>query len=233
VPIEGPGTWVRVAMAKHGTMQYQVMPETDEQRRPGTRGPLPGDHRERLLAGMATAVRAQGFQATTLADVVREARASRRTFYAYFADPTDCYLALLQDFAQRSLLAIAEAIAGAGSSAARVDRAVGSFLDALQRDPLLTRSFFRELHLTGERGRRLDRQVNERAGQTIHELVEDARAGDPALQPVSVDTARMIVAGIVQMALAAHDQGDGLDGVRATATGLLRRVLAAPEPAQA
>jgi AcrR family transcriptional regulator len=148
---------------------------TDRRRRHGARGPVPGDHRERLLEGMAAAVRAKGFQRTTLADVVREARASRRTFYAYFADPTDCYLAVLQEFSEQTIRAIADAIAGAGTAAERLDRAVGSYLDALERDPQLTRSFFRELHLTGERGRRLEAAVNERAGETISRLTEDVR----------------------------------------------------------
>jgi AcrR family transcriptional regulator len=202
---------------------------TTTPRRPGARGPAPGDHRERLLAGMAAAVREKGFQGTTLADVVREARASRRTFYAYFADPTDCYLAVLEEFSEQILRAIAEAMAGAGTAAERLDRAVGSFLDALEDDPRLARSFFRELHLTGDRGRRLERSVNERAGQTIHALVEDARLTEGIdIHPISVDAARMIAAGIVQMAMMAQDEGEPLDEVRTTAIGLLRRVLLSP-----
>jgi AcrR family transcriptional regulator len=208
------------------------MANAQADRRPGTRGPRPGDHRERLMAAMAVAVREKGFQATTLADVVREARASRRTFYDYFADPTDCYLALLEAFSDQAIREIAEAIGGEGSAVQRLDRAVGSFLDALERDPLLTRSFFRELHLTGDRGRRLERSVNERAGQTIHQLVEDVRLNEPgvAIHPLSIDGARMIAAGIIQMSLMSHDEGVALDSVRPTATTLLRRVLLSPDP---
>jgi AcrR family transcriptional regulator len=210
---------------------FTPMPTAQTPRRPGTRGPRPGDHRERLLAGMAVAVREKGFQATTLADVVREARASRRTFYAHFADPTDCYLAVLEAFSEEILTAIAGAMAGAGSPAQRLDRAVGAFLDGLERDPRLTRSFFRELHLTGDRGRRLERSVNERAGETIHALVEAARGleRDVPIHPISVATARMIAAGIVQMALMAQDEGRPLDEVRTTATTLIGRVLLSPE----
>ena len=214
------------------TRYHEVpMSPTDTARRPGTRGPRPGDHRDRLLAGMAAAVREKGFQRTTLADVVREARASRRTFYAHFTDPTDCYLALLESVSRQNISAVAEAISGDGTPEERLDAAVGSYLDALERDPLLTRSFFRELHLTGERGRRLVRSVNERAGQTIHQLVEDARRRESEVDvhPVSVEMARMIVSGIVQSALMAQEQGLPLDGVRATATSLLRRVLLSPE----
>ncbi len=179
---------------------------------------------------MAAAVREKGFQATTLADVVREAKASRRTFYAHFTDPTDCYLALLESVSQQNLAAVAEAIGGEGTPEERLGWSVGSYLDALERDPLLSRSFFREVHLTGERGRDLVRSVNERAGQTIHLLTVAAaeRESELDVHPIPVDMARMIVSGIVQMALSAQEQGSPLDGVRTTATNLLRRVLLSP-----
>ncbi|MCW2958733.1 MAG: TetR/AcrR family transcriptional regulator [Solirubrobacterales bacterium] len=190
------------------------------------------DPRERLLEGMAASVRVQGFRGTTLADVVREARVSRRTFYEHFTDPVDCYIALLEQVAARTMGDIAAAIMGGGTPEERLDRAVGGYLAALEAEPLLMRSFLRELHLTGERGRRLLETVNERAGQTIHHLVEEARVREPDLgvHPVDVATARMIASGVVQMALMAQDDGRPLDEVRVTATRLLRRVIQAPEP---
>ncbi len=48
------------------------------------------EHRARLLEGMARAVAAQGYADTTIADIVREAGVSRRTFYEHFSDKTDC-----------------------------------------------------------------------------------------------------------------------------------------------
>jgi AcrR family transcriptional regulator len=190
------------------------------------------DHRARLLEGMAASLRAHGFQGTTLADVVREARVSRRTFYEHFTDPVDCYVALLEEVAARTIADVAAAIMSEGTPEERLDRAVGGYLAALEAEPLLMRSFMRELHLTGERGRRLLETVNERAGQTIHHLVEEARVNEPDLcvQPVDVPTARMIASGIVQMALMAQDEGRPLDEVRVTATRLLRRVIQASEP---
>jgi AcrR family transcriptional regulator len=45
-----------------------------------------GDHRERLIAAMAASVEERGYADTTVADVVRIARTSRRTFYQHFQD---------------------------------------------------------------------------------------------------------------------------------------------------
>ncbi|MFI5067448.1 MAG: TetR family transcriptional regulator, partial [Streptosporangiales bacterium] len=45
----------------------------------------PAEFRRRLLAGLAEAIRERGFRESTVADVVRHARTSRRTFYEHFA----------------------------------------------------------------------------------------------------------------------------------------------------
>ena len=52
--------------------------------------------RERLLAGLAASIAERGFAATTIADIVREAQTSRRTFYAEFATREECYIELVR-----------------------------------------------------------------------------------------------------------------------------------------
>ena len=47
----------------------------------------------RILGGMVAAVAERGYAATTITDVVRHARVSRRTFYEHFADKEACFLA--------------------------------------------------------------------------------------------------------------------------------------------
>jgi len=57
----------------------------------------PAEFRRRLLEGMAAAIRECGFRDSTVADVVRYARTSRRTFYAHFPSRQACFIALLQE----------------------------------------------------------------------------------------------------------------------------------------
>src|SRR4051812_3544037 len=71
-------------------------------------GPLPaGRHgfsreqvahnqRERLIAGLATAVAEKGYRATTITDITKEARVSRRIFYANFKGKEVCFLAAFE-----------------------------------------------------------------------------------------------------------------------------------------
>jgi AcrR family transcriptional regulator len=49
--------------------------------------------RERLLDGMAQTVTRRGYAATPVAEVLKAAGVSRRTFYEQFADKEDCFLA--------------------------------------------------------------------------------------------------------------------------------------------
>ncbi|MGN6189987.1 MAG: TetR/AcrR family transcriptional regulator [Conexibacter sp.] len=49
--------------------------------------------RDRLLHGMAVTVARRGYAATPVAEVLKAAGVSRRTFYEQFADKEDCFLA--------------------------------------------------------------------------------------------------------------------------------------------
>ena len=71
-------------------------------------GPLPaGRHgfsreqvahnqRERLIAGLATAVAKKGYRAVTITDITKEARVSRRVFYENFEGKDECFLAAFE-----------------------------------------------------------------------------------------------------------------------------------------
>ncbi len=59
--------------------------------------PLLGDpFRLRLLDGLAASIAERGYRATTVADIVRHARTSKRTFYDQFASKEQCFLELLR-----------------------------------------------------------------------------------------------------------------------------------------
>jgi AcrR family transcriptional regulator len=55
--------------------------------------------RERLLEAMLASVADRGYAATTVPQVVADARVSRNAFYALFADKTACFLALCDELA--------------------------------------------------------------------------------------------------------------------------------------
>src|SRR2546422_3687368 len=65
--------------------------------------------RDRLIQAMLRCVAADGYVATTVPKVAAVARVSPNTFYKFFADKADCFLALCDDMAQTLL---GELIAG-------------------------------------------------------------------------------------------------------------------------
>src|SRR6185437_14381379 len=77
-------------------------PLTDPGTRPVPEPAAPGEDeggrfRRRLLDGLAASIADKGYRATTVADIVRRARTSRRTFYEHFAGKEECFIALLSD----------------------------------------------------------------------------------------------------------------------------------------
>lgn len=110
-----------------------------------TLGPLPaGRHgfsreqvahnqRERLIAGLATAVAEHGYQAVTITHITKQARVSRRVFYANFESKEECFLAAFEVVAGHIAELAAEAIAPLDDWPHRAvagSRAVLSFLAA-------------------------------------------------------------------------------------------------------
>ena len=59
-------------------------------------GVLVASPRGRILDAMTATVAERGYAATSIAEVIKRAHASRSTFYEQFADKEDCYLAAYQ-----------------------------------------------------------------------------------------------------------------------------------------
>jgi AcrR family transcriptional regulator len=192
---------------------------------PGRLPPRPeGGYRERLLAGMADAIREQGFAATTVAEVVRRARTSRRTFYQHFDDREECFLALFDDVTERLLATIAEAATGDGPWEERVDHAMAAYLGALAADPELTRCCIQETPGIGQAGQARVREVHRRWGDLIMRLVNEACAHDPKLRPMSREAAIVITGGFRDLVLATLEEGRDVTELQGVGGDLIRRL---------
>jgi AcrR family transcriptional regulator len=66
--------------------------------------------RDRLLAGMITAANGDGYAGANVSAVIAEAGVSRPTFYDYFADKDDCFLAAVADVQERLLREVRKAV---------------------------------------------------------------------------------------------------------------------------
>lgn len=114
-------------------------------------GPLPaGRHgysreqvahhqRERLIAGLASAVAEKGYAAVTLADVVREAKVSRRVFYANFEGKEECFLAAFEVVVDHLHELVGAAVEGVEEWPRRVIAGARAVLGFLASEPQLAR----------------------------------------------------------------------------------------------
>lgn len=186
------------------------------------------DPRERLIGAMATSIEEKGFRETTVADVVRIARTSRRTFYEHFEDREACFLALFDATNDAMMAAIAAAVNPEAPLEAQVDAALDAYIDHVTAQPALYRSYVRELPGLGQDGADRQLAVIERFARLLVELVESSRREQPELgaRALTLDTAIMIVGGLRELAVIALQQGRDVRDLRATAGTTVKAILA-------
>lgn len=196
--------------------------------------PLPGDpndYRNRLLDGMAASLAARGYADTTVADIVREAGVSKRTFYEHFSTKQDCLLALYQAASQAALMVLRSAVDPQKDWASQVEHALGTYLACLASQPQLLRTLFIEILHVGQPGLAVRRATYQELADFIVQVVQDSRP-EAERRTVPMSTLAMaIVGGVNELALEAieNDRADRLADLTAAASWLVRSVLAAPD----
>jgi AcrR family transcriptional regulator len=187
----------------------------------------PTDHRQRLIAAMSASVEEKGYRETTVADVVRIARTSRRTFYQHFEDRDACYLALFDAVNDGFMAEVAAAVDPEQPWEEQVDQALGAYLGSVAAQPALSQSFVRELPALGGRGSDRQIAVIERFAAQLVELVELGRREQPQLGvgPLTPDMAIMIVGGLRELTVISIQQGRDVRELRAVAGDLVKAIL--------
>ncbi len=180
------------------------------------------DYRRRLMDGMAAAVAERGYADTTIADIVRHAHVSRRTFYQQFASKEACLLALYAAASDRVIRAIGEAVETSGDRETQIVRATEAYLARMAAHPVLTRTLFLEILAAGPAGLQVRREMNARYADFFRGVVA---ANGGRLSP---ELAAAAVGGINELILQAvlDDRIDRLGELAAPASQLLRAVLA-------
>lgn len=162
-----------------------------------------------------------------MADVVRLARTSRRTFYEHFGDLDECFLALFEQVTDRTLARIAAAVDPDGIWEDQIDHALDAYINGVSAQPELQQSFVRELPGLGPAAAERQRQVIEHFADLITQLVAAGRARQPAvgLAPLDRDTAIIVVGGLRELLVMAIQDGRDLQQLRPSATRLLTAVI--------
>ena len=168
---------------------------------------VPSEHRSRLLKGMAAALATQGLGDTTIADIVREAGVSRRTFYEQFATKAECFIALYEAASRNTLAVLRSAIDPAQEWQTQLDRALVAYLGSMAQNPALLRSLSIEILGLGGDGLAARRRVNQEICSFMLEVINSKGAGRGRKTPFTAEMAVAVVGGINELVLQAIEQG--------------------------
>ena len=158
------------------------------------------EHRHRLLEGMAHAVAAKGYADTTIADIVREASVSRRTFYEQFSTKSECLIALYEAASHNALKVLRDSIDPAHEWQTQVGHALTAYLGCMASNPVLMRTLFIEILGLGTEGLQARRRVNREIADFMLTVVNGEGSRQEGA-PLTADMAMAIVGGINELIL--------------------------------
>jgi AcrR family transcriptional regulator len=189
------------------------------------RAPAPAEFRQRLLDGMAAAIRECGFRDSTVADIVRHARTSRRTFYEHFASKQACFIALLRECNTVLTREIAAAVDQRAPWDAQVRQAIEAWIAASRCDLPITLSWIRELPSLGEQTRHLQRESVEAFVQLIQQLADTPELRAAGVTPPSRQLTIMLVGGLRELLAATVEDGGEIAGITEVAVRATQALL--------
>lgn len=126
-----------------------VGPQLPRGRHSLTRDEVEQSQRLRIVQGLAEAMRAKGFVATRVTDIIELAGVSRETFYQHHAHKLDAFLAAVDLVGEVLLDRLAGSWVGSGTPLERFERTVTAYLDVLADQPGYARIVLVETYAAG------------------------------------------------------------------------------------
>jgi AcrR family transcriptional regulator len=156
---------------------------------------LLGIQRARLTRAMCELCSERGVDGLVVGDVVERAGVSRRTFYEIFRDREECFVAALEEAAERAGEIATVGYEAGNSWAERIRRALEAVLRFADEDPAAGRTLFIESLGAGVRAREIRSGIVNR----LVDIVDAGRhAGDNG-SPATRLTAEGVVGGVASV----------------------------------
>jgi AcrR family transcriptional regulator len=133
--------------------------------------------RERLLAGVVRVTATKGYQASSVADILKEAGVGRETFYKHFKDKEDCFVTANDALVADLEAVVKEAYDQPGPWPLRVRLGLAATLDWFAASPEIARVMMIEMGTVGPIASSRFRETFRRFTALLddgRELIEDA-----------------------------------------------------------
>jgi AcrR family transcriptional regulator len=150
------------------------------------------DQRRRLVEAVPAVAAARGYEAMSVADVVKAAAVSRNAFYDNFASKQECFAAAHEACHERLLAVLEERCERGMSVEERVETALGAGLAMLAAEPATTRLLFVEAPGAGREIALRYHEWLRRYGTLLRSAVPEA--ADKSSLAVEID--QVVVGGI-------------------------------------
>jgi AcrR family transcriptional regulator len=172
-----------------------------------------GNFRQRLLDALEASIAEDGYARTTVADIVRRARTSRRTFYEYFDSREACFVALLTDANASQVRQIAAAVDPQAPWRNQVRQAIEAWISSGEsRSPLML-SWIRDVPSLGAAARRLQRDGTENFIALVQALADSDEFRASGIGPVSRQRIIMLLGGLRELAAITVEEGGRISDI--------------------
>ena len=171
------------------------------------------DVRGRIVDALATSIVERGFRDTTVADVVRVAHMSRRTFYEHFGDKEQCFAAMLATVSQGQMHLIYREVDRSAPWREQVRVGIRTWIAGSSAEPAITLSWIRDAPTLRAGARDVERATREGFVDLVCDLADNddlRREGhDPPSRPMVV----LLVGGLRELIAAQVEAGAPLTDI--------------------
>jgi AcrR family transcriptional regulator len=172
-----------------------------------------GNFRQRLLDALEECVAENGYPRTTVADIVRRARTSRRTFYEHFDSREACFVALLTDANADQVKQISAAVDPHAPWRIQVRQAIEAWITSGEsRSPLML-SWIRDVPSLGAAARRLQRNGTENFIEMVQALGDTEVFHAAGIGPISRQRIIMLLGGLRELAAITVEEGGHISDI--------------------
>ncbi len=184
--------------------------------------------RRRLLDGLAESIVAIGYRNTTVADIVRLARTSRRTFYEHFASKEECFVALLKDANAEMIREITAAVDPSARWMTQVRQAVEAWIACAESTPGIVVSWIRDVPALGTSGRALQRDMMAAFVDMVQALSQSPVWREVRPDGVSRQLTILLLGGLRELIATTVEEGGRASDITEVAVNATMALLAPP-----
>ena len=184
-----------------------------------------GAFRGRLLGGLAQSITDRGYRATTVADVVRNAKTSKRTFYDEFASKEECFVDLLRANNADLIERITTAVDPDAAPDDQIDSAVDAYVAHIESRPAVTLSWIREAPGLGDLARPLNRVAMQQLTDMLVGISVSPGFERAQLEPISRPLALILLGGMRELTALLVEDGQDVRDIVGPASTAARAIL--------